>query len=302
MCTVAWVAASFGAETQSAEGVQMRFGRMIGAVAIAAIALAGAACSGDSSTSGTSTTTTGTNPAPSGSENPPAETGAPTDSTATGEGVEPAAPETQDVGELLASEPGSPFPLDVGTYSAPTFTPPLAFTLADVAVVNGNLPNELDLTLGPNQNVRLTFLDDAVQPLRPKAKKQTSADLKFDEIPATADALVSWLKENPRLTSSKPKSVTIGGIEGTEVDVALKDGEGYRSDLCAGAEPCAPLFHTGPDAAVSTGYAANTGSTLRIAVVEADGHRIVVVTEAKGSLDKLAKWADELLATVTFGQ
>lgn len=276
----------------------MRFGRTIGATAIAAIALAGAACSGGNSTSGTSTT--GTTPAPSGSEGQPAETAAPTDSTATGEAVEPA-PVAQDVGELLDTEPGAPFPLDIGNYKAASFTPLLGFALADLGVVNGNLPNELDLTLGPNQNVRLTFLDDAVEPLRPKAK-QTSVDLKFDEIPGTVDALIGWLQKHPRLTSSKPRSVTIGGVEGTELDVALKDGEGYRSDLCPAAEPCAALFHTGPDASESVGYVANPGSKLRIAVLDADGHRIVIVTEAKGSLDKLARWADQVLETVTFGE
>jgi hypothetical protein len=273
----------------------VRIGQTIGAAVLVAAAIAAAAgCSGDNSgTSATSTT-----PIPSQTQASSTETAVPTDST--GEPVEPA-PTVEDVGELLESEPGSPFPLEAGDYKAASFSTPLAFTLADIGVVNGNLPNELDLTLGPNQNVRLTFLDDAVEPLRPKAK-QTSADLKLDEIPATTDALVDWLKQHPRLTSSKPKSVTIGGVEGTELEVELKDGQGYRSDLCPAAEPCAALFHTSPDASKSVGYVAAPGSKLRIATVEVDGRRIVIVTEAKGNLDKLAEWADEVLGTVTFGE
>jgi hypothetical protein len=282
----------------------MRIGRTIGATTLVGIALAGAACSGGGSSADTSTTTgtSTTSPAPSGGESQPAETTASTDSTATGEVAEPGAPAGQDIGELLASEPGSPLPIEAGTYTASSFTAPLAFSLADVAIANGSLPNELDLTVGPDLNVRVTFLDEGVLPLLPKAKKQTSADLKFDEIPATTDALVRWFEKHPRLTASKPKKVTIGGVEGSEVELALKDGEGYRSDLCPGAEPCAPLFHTGPDAAASTGYVANTGSKLRVAVLEVDGRRVLVITEAKRSLDRLGKWSDELLETVTFGQ
>ncbi len=273
----------------------MRLGRTIGAAAFTALVLVAGACSGGGSGSGTETPSA--TPSQSGTEGPGVETAVPTDST--GAPVE-AAPPAQDVGELLESEPGSPFPLDAGNYQAAGFTLPLAFTLADVGVVNGNLPNELDLTLGPNQNVRLTFLDDAVEPLRPKAK-QTSVALKFDEIPATVDALIGWLQKNPRLTSSKPRSVTIGGAEGSEVDVELKEGQGYRSDLCPSAEPCAALFHTGSDASESVGYVVAPGSKVRIAVVDADGRRIVIATEATGSLDKLARWADDVLGTVAFG-
>jgi hypothetical protein len=269
--------------------------RSLGVLLLAVLVVAAAACSDDSAPG-----EAGASPASSDAENaasdPSSQTGSTEDPVETGE----TGPIETDVNELLETEPGEPLPLEAGDYELAALSPPLTFALSDVGILNGVLPVEADLTLGPNLNVRLLFLNDSFAPLRPGAK-QTSGAVKLDEVAETPEALAGWLRQHPRLSASKPRPVTIAGAEGSELEIEVKEGEGYRSDLCPGAQPCVVLFHTEPDAEATFVHALEEGERARVAVFEADGRRMIAMTQTDGNLDRLAKFADEVLSTVSFG-
>jgi hypothetical protein len=63
----------------------------------------------------------------------------------------------------------------------------------------------------------------------------------------TPEDLVGWLKHHPYLKTSDPKTVSVGGVEGQQLDVAVAEDlpEDYRSGVCSSiAEPeeCVDLF------------------------------------------------------------
>ena len=58
---------------------------------------------------------------------------------------------------------------------------------------------------------------------------------------ATSIALVQWIRGLPGLTVSAPRIVTVGGLRGTEIDVAIAPGWTTSCPFAGGA-PTVPLF------------------------------------------------------------
>jgi hypothetical protein len=122
----------------------------------------------------------------------------------------------------------------------------------------------------------------------------------------TPKDLVGWLEHHPYLETSDPKTVSVGGVEGQQLDVAVaKDlPEDYHSGVCSSiAEPeeCVDLFR------VSDPHS-------WISVLESDKSRLIVLqnelsgeTVALGyvsrstNFDEFAPEAQKVIDTIEWG-
>jgi hypothetical protein len=120
----------------------------------------------------------------------------------------------------------------------------------------------------------------------------------------TPKDLVGWLEHHPYLKTSDPEPVSVGGVEGQQLDVAVVEDlpEDYRSGVCspiAEHEECVDLFRV---------------STSWIAVSEGDKSRLIVLqnelsgqTVALGyisrstNFDEFAPEAQKVIDTIEWG-
>ena len=68
------------------------------------------------------------------------------------------------------------------------------------------------------------------------------SDQKKIPAPETADGWVSWFKEHPKLDASKPRSVSVGGVSGMQIDTTLTSTPGTYPQYCF--LPCMDLYDT----------------------------------------------------------
>jgi hypothetical protein len=139
-------------------------------------------------------------------------------------------------------EPGEPTStgpraLEPGTYRSQAFQPRLTFTLPGGWWIASDSPEYLGLQPVSSSLVGIHFFRDP-QP--------ASQDLACPVVPepgagTAALAFVTWIRGLPGLTTSPPRPVTVGGLAGIELDVAIADGWTASCPFANGL-PTTPLF------------------------------------------------------------
>jgi hypothetical protein len=87
--------------------------------------------------------------------------------------------------------------------------------------------------------------------------------------------MVAWLTQDPQLHASAPKPVTVGGVAGTEVDVAAITAEiPNPPSLCHTNSACVLVASTNPDAPLRP-LQIFQGETFRILILEVKGLPVV---------------------------
>jgi len=119
--------------------------------------------------------------------------------------------------------------LEPGTYRTEEFEPAFSFRVGGgwTYLPLGSKPDDLALARG-RTGLRFFRVREVFEP-----------DERYDVVGAPDD-LVGWLRRHPFLRTSAPEPVTVGGIEGKRLDVAVGDlPRGYSGEC---GPDCVPLF------------------------------------------------------------
>ncbi len=190
-------------------------------------------------------------------------------------------------GAGATAAPSGPSALPAGTYTSRLFQPPVTFTLpagwwnpSDTAGYFVLQPVTSDLT-----GIHL-FRDP--QPASQDPSCPTSAE---PGVGSTSIELVTWIRGLPGLVVSAPRIVTVGGLRGTEIDVAIAEGWTTSCPFANGL-PTVPLF-VGDGGQLRWVIAGSERLRLSLLDVPGGGTVVVDVDAFDGAL-----W-DQLLAAAT---
>jgi hypothetical protein len=122
----------------------------------------------------------------------------------------------------------------------------------------------------------------------------------------TPKDLLGWLEHHPYLKTSDPKTVSVGGVEGQQLDVAVAEDlpEDYRSGVCSSiAEPeeCVDLFRVSdPHPPISI----SEGEKGRLIVLqnELSGETVALGYVSRSTnFDEFAPEAQKVIDTIEWG-
>ena len=120
-------------------------------------------------------------------------------------------------------------PLAAGTYTSKVFTPALTFTVPDGWEIPADSAAYLQLRPLGDEMVGIHVFRD------PVALSQAAACPLTTEpgVGPTSFDLVKWIRERPGLIVSQPGMATVGGLNGTVIDIGIVDGCGLLRLLIA---------------------------------------------------------------------
>jgi hypothetical protein len=204
---------------------------------------------------------------------------------------------------------GESFTLESGRHHVQALDPSFSFALTKSTPALGMPSRLVGLTLAGEESspeLQLSFWTDSFDLLDPAVKHRTLSKLKADtSAPKTADGVLKWLMAHPRLITSGVKDVTIGGVAGIELGIAVKDGQGYEAhDFCSSS--CAPILFTPPlalphDKGDWVVDAPAYGERIRIQLLDVHGKLLMLLTEAAGGdYAQNTGPADKVISTLTF--
>jgi hypothetical protein len=169
-------------------------------------------------------------------------------------------------------------PVAAGTYTTQRFSPTLTYTVpagwSNLEDMAGNfllLPPGSKLE-GVNTNVSdyLGVYSSVVAPAHCTGKYDPT-------VKGTLEGLVGWLKADPAITLTNVHDVTVGGLSGVAMDIALKnpdgDGcpEGHWADVYVGAYPTSLVHAVDRDYPIRIFLLRNGERTLAIELADAPG-------------------------------
>jgi hypothetical protein len=184
--------------------------------------------------------------------------------------------------------------LPPGAYHTQYFSPGFRFTIA-----SGRWENLADEG-GSFSILSIDRPDDAILFFRQPWPTKPDG-VRVPGVATDVDELTAWLTTNPVLDASEPKPVTIGGLRGTQVDLALAPGAENADPSCP-VQVCVSLF-IGRAATWEWDWGFAGPERQRLYLLEAPGGDVVAifVDSLDGtSFDEMTAAADEILPTVTF--
>jgi hypothetical protein len=168
--------------------------------------------------------------------------------------------------------------LPAGQYSSTTFRPPVSFTLPDGWQITGDTIDYF--ALGP-----VASAATGIHVFRSPRAASQAADCPLTAEPGvgtTAKDLVDWIRARPGFVAGDPVAVTMGGLAGLQVDLAIVEGW-TPSCPFAGGLPTVALF-VATDPSFRWVVAGNERLRLRILDVPGDGTIVVDIDAFDGSL------------------
>jgi hypothetical protein len=204
---------------------------------------------------------------------------------------EPSPEATETFSEPQVLEPGGPTgrALLPGTYVTARFQPAVTFRLEEAPGSRWSLEGDLPDTfgLGKEDTAFLTLLRPS-KVIDPKS---------LEPVAAPSD-LLTWIRTHPNLAVANPRSASIGGIEGTQVDItAVTPAAKQRCGIGGDDPPCvaiAPISDGAPFIFVE-------GTVARITVIDVDGQAIMAVIEDQAdTYEQFLPQAERVLQTVEF--
>jgi len=184
-----------------------------------------------------------------------------------------------------------------GTYTSSAFRPPITYTLPDGWLVADDSAEYLALEPVTSDAIGIRVFRSPRAASQDPACPVTAAP----GVGTTAKDLVDWIRARPGLVAGDPVTVTMGGLAGLSVDLAI----------VAGWTPSCPFANGIPTVALFVG-ATDTGfrwvvagsERLRLAVLDVPGSGTVVVDldAFEGSLmDGLLPAAAPIVGSLKFG-
>ena len=193
--------------------------------------------------------------------------------------------------------PGTPQPSAVpaGTYASQVFKPTATYTLPGGWLVGADTAPYFQLLPVTSDLVGIHLFRDA----KPASQDPACPDTAAAGIGASGRELVEWIRGRPGLVVSDARPVTVGGLPGQEIDVAIKTGWTASCPFANGT-PTVPLLTDGKG-----GYrwvvAGSERLRLDILDVPGGGTVIVDVDAFDGSLmDALVKDATPIVQSISF--
>ena len=186
-------------------------------------------------------------------------------------------------------------PLPAGTYTSKVFTPELTFTVPDGWENSADSAAYLQLRPLGDENVGIHVFRGPVA-----MSQDASCPLAADPgVGPTSFDLVKWIRDRPGLIVSQPGMATVGGLNGTVIDIGIVDGWKASCPFANGL-PTVPLFFQPPD-----GYrwvvAGNERLRLYVLDVPGGGLVIVDIDAFEGTrMDALLKAAAPIVRTFSF--
>ena len=203
-----------------------------------------------------------------------------TQETSTGETT------TEAVAEPLPRVPG---PVPPGAYTTAVFKPTVSFTLGrGWRVLAPESPTFATLVHGADQDPLLAF----VRPVRVvDPGRRYEGEVPQDALLPVPDDLVGWFARHPRLKTSGRKTVTVGGVRGTQIDISIE------APYPACLEPCVQFFATAPGVLVP----ALDSQKIRATQLEVDGQRFLIgILAAEEGFAELVPVAEQVVETIEF--
>lgn len=168
-------------------------------------------------------------------------------------------------------------PLPAGTHSSTVFQPPVTFTVPDGWVLAADAADYLQLRPA-NQDLLGIHLFRGVSPMSQDPSCPVEAE---PGVGTSSVELMSWIRGLDGLNVSSPAMVTVGGLLGSSIDIAIKDGWTQSCSFANGL-PTVPLL-VNPGTGLQWVIAG--GERLRLYVLDLpDGGTLIVdVDDFEGS-------------------
>jgi hypothetical protein len=183
--------------------------------------------------------------------------------------------------------------LPAGSHHTQFFSPGFAFTIA-----SGTWENLAD-EAGAFHIVSIDRPDDAIAFFRqPWPTKPTG--VRAAGVASTVTAITDWLATNSALEATKPQPVTIGGLSGTQIDLALAPGAENADPTCP-VQVCVNLF-IGRSATWAWDWGFAGPERQRLYLLEAPDTVVAIFVDSLDgtTFDAMIVDADQILATVKF--
>jgi hypothetical protein len=190
-------------------------------------------------------------------------------------------------GRPLPQEPGA---LNPGEYHSVEFEPPLSF---EVGKGWSNTANQLSdyIELGQQGEIgNLTFAN-----IKEVYKPGTT-----DVVDAPKD-LVGWLQQHPYLKTSKPQPVTLGGVNGEQLEVLVEDLPQDYYGLCGeGLSDCVDIAPLSNDQAAA--YFKEVNERRVFVLEDVKGDTVMIwFAGPPDTFDKFAPRAQKVVDSVKWG-
>lgn len=188
-----------------------------------------------------------------------------------------------------------PSALPAGTYTSPLFQPAVTFTVPSGWDLASDSPTYLQLRPAGSEIAGIHLFRGARAAVTDAACSESAEP----GVGSSSSELSSWIRGRTGLTVSNPRLVTVGGLRGTELDIALAAGWTASCPFASGI-PSVSLFvgATGDYRWVVAGT-----EKLRIDMLDLpDGETLIVDVDAfDGSVfDDLLAAAAPIVKTFTF--
>jgi hypothetical protein len=200
-------------------------------------------------------------------------------------------------GSAASPSPSGPAasPLAAGTYTSSAFQPAVTFTVPDGWELATDSPTYLQLRpAGSDAAGVYLFRDPAAASQDPTCPTTAQPG-----IGTTSSDLVTWFRGLKGLVAGDPAMVTVGGLRGTSIDLAIADGWTTSCPFANGL-PTVPLI-TGDGGALRWVMAGNERLRLYLLDLPAGGTVVVDVDAFDGSLiESLVANATPIIKTLKF--
>ncbi len=184
-----------------------------------------------------------------------------------------------------------------GTYMSSVFRPPITYTLPDGWLIADDAPDYLALEPVTSDATGIRVFRS------PRAASQdpTCPIAVVPGVGTTARDLVDWIRARPGLVASAPVLVTMGGLAGLRLDVAIVAGWTPSCPFASGL-PTVALFVGATDASFRWVVAGSERLQLTVLDVPGAGTVVVDVDAFDGALmDGLLPAAAPILGSLKFG-
>jgi len=160
-------------------------------------------------------------------------------------------------------------PLPAGTYTSTAFQPPVTFTVPDGWVLAADTADYLQLRPAGQDLVGIhMFRGVSAMSQDPSCPVEAEPGVGTSSI-----ELVGWIRSLEGLSVSSPAMVTVGGLLGSSIDVAIEDGWTQSCSFANGL-PTVPLL-VNPGTGLQWVIAG--GERLRLYVLDLPGGGTVIV-------------------------
>jgi hypothetical protein len=192
-----------------------------------------------------------------------------------------------------AAAGATPEALTAGTYSTRNFKPTLTFTVPDGWELLADTPNWVQLRPTGAENLGLYLFRDA----RPASQDPTCPTTPAVGVGATSSELVAFYRGLPGLVAGSPALVTVGGLNGSSLDLGMTPGWTLSCPFASGVPTVPLLMNAGIDRWVLAG-----GERLRLYLLDLPGGNVVVdVDDFEGSqIDTLIASATPIIKSFVF--